>query len=910
MTQFELGLLSPILQRAGAGLKVSGRLDGQIEGRIQGLHSVQLSGHAVCPDIHFSGAALKTDNFHVRNFAGEVDIKRAKYSVLFETIRLTSDVGTVEVRGRAGFSPEGQQVKLESMQLGGVVTGDLPKILNQLPATVRLRSGLKVTGGNFQAEYDFSRSGNMDKLVGAAVLKDLQGAIEERIVQLDKAVELGFDVSRDGENLDIGQLSLNSGFGEVSLSGKASEFDFRSRFALDELSSEMAKFIDLGKLSFAGEVLCDGNIRSTSENLDYQLRMTGSDLLVSGLGKRALREPELQLELTGSLDELSRWPKSGITIKQAQLRSGYANLNMSAQARIEPLSVTADLNFDGQLDRLWKLASVFKELPEGIQLTGDLTGTVSTIRLSPKTITCRGQSNLRNVQITWTKGATISEPEVLFKHLLSYDLRNRTLTGKQLELSLAGLKVLVDELSGRGFGVGRSSMSARGNYQADLTKLRPWMSALGKLDPKTTLSGKSRGDFYYVWASGHELLDLSSETSDLRVKMPNQPEFSEPRIKLDLKANADRQAKLLEVSQLQLESSFAQATGRVSSGLGGTTEPAKIEIQGQCDLVRLSQLVRPWKPDFPALQGSGSANMNLTGPAPKTVGPEWVQTLSGPGTVGFDPQLLNGLSVGPANIKMQVDQGYLTIGPTDIPANEGTMTIRARVGLAGKKPFLIIGEPIQLLGDVQVNPQMSDEVLKFVNPIFANNNQVSGLVNFRCDSLVIDDPKAWKQNARMSGEFSGKDLRLKSRGGLMHDLATILKLDLSAQMGQLKPVTIKLADGVVSYKDMHIVFGSLVDLSFSGKVGPGDKLDMKLGVPVLPAMLGNNRELIKYIGDQRIYLPITGTVNDPRLDVAALPKALEPLIAEALRILAIEQIGGFLEDILKPKPPTVPAPNP
>ena len=138
----------------------------------------------------------------------------------------------------------------------------------------------------------------------------------------------------------------------------------------------------------------------------------------------------------------------------------------------------------------------------------------------------------------------------------------------------------------------------------------------------------------------------------------------------------------------------------------------------------------------------------------------------------------------------------------------------------------------------------------------------------------------------------------------------MLGLDLTTKLGEVKPVTIELADGVVSYKDMHILFGPLVDLSFSGRVGLDGKLDMKVGLPIMPAMLGNRPELIKYLGDQRIYLPITGTVDNPKLDILNLPKILEPLISEALRRLAAEKIGQLFEDLLKGGKTETPAPQP
>ncbi|NIA07478.1 MAG: hypothetical protein GWP14_07580 [Actinobacteria bacterium] len=909
--QFQLGLLSPLLQRAGLDLKVAGRLDAEAKGRIQGLQNVQLFGQAVCPDIHFSGPLLKTDNFHVRDFAGKLEIDHQDNKLNLKALQLTSDLGAVDARGLAHFVSDGQRLDLSSAQLEGILSGDLAKILNQLPATVRLRPGLKVTGGDFTAKYSVSRSDDGDKLTGTATLKNLQGSVEHKAVQLDEPVEFAFDVTRAEEGLDISQLSLNSGFGDVSLTGRASDFYFRAGFVLDKLSSEMAKFIDLGSLSFAGEVICDGSIRTSAEQSQFQLGITGKEILVRGLGRQDLQEPQLQLNLTGSVDKVQDWPKSTIIIKEARLDSQFARLDLSGRADLDPLALTAQVRLDSDLGRLWNLFSAFRALPEGLQLQADLGSSLHISMPNPQTIACTGSTTLRSLQISRPDAPKLFEPQVLVKHRLNYDLKSKTLASDLLELNLTGLNALVERLELTQQPDGNLDIEAEGNFQADMMQLRPWMLAFGKLDPKTRLLGKSSGRASYSRLGGQERLGLVSEILDLRVQLMDQGVFDEPRIQLDLEA--DRSAKVFEIRRLKVDSSFLQATAEATTGLGQPGSPAKISLQGRCDLTRLSRLARLLRPDWPILLGSGRVDVNLTGPSPQTISPDWVRSLSGPAMVSFDQQSLSGLSFGPADINMQIDQGFLTVARTAIPANDGAMTIQARVGLAGKKPFLVVSEPVQILDDVQVNPQLSEQILKFINPIFANTHQVAGTVDFRSDSIVIDELDTWKQNAKMTGQFSGKDLRIRSRAGLMQDLAGLLGLDLSAQLGQLSPVTIELADGAVSYQDMHIVFGSLVDLSFSGKVGLDGKLDMKLGLPILPAMLGNRPELIKYLGDQRIYLPITGTVNNPKLDIAALPSVLEPLISEALRLLAADKIGQLFEDLLK-KPgttdSTAPVPQP
>ena len=350
------------------------------------------------------------------------------------------------------------------------------------------------------------------------------------------------------------------------------------------------------------------------------------------------------------------------------------------------------------------------------------------------------------------------------------------------------------------------------------------------------------------------------------------------------------------LSCLDVTSGFLQVNAQVTTGLSSAQTPAKITLKARSDLQRLSRVMKPWFSDWPELTGSGSANMTLAGIPGRT---DWIASLSGPAVLHIDPQELAGVSLGATDINMQVKQGVLIIPPSTILANKGKINFQARVSLTEVKPFLVISQPINLVEDVQINAQMSDALLKFINPVFADNNQVSGSISFICNNLLIDDLATWKKTAKMNGLFSGKDLLFQPRKGIMADLASVLGVELSSKLGEMRPVSIKLADGVFSYKDMHLVFSSLLDLSFSGEVGLDESINMRVGIPILPSMLTNNPELSEILVGQRIYMPIKGTLSEPRLDVGAFPGLLLEQITDILGKQIPQKIGDLLQDIFK-----------
>ncbi|GAH67164.1 unnamed protein product, partial [marine sediment metagenome] len=269
-----------------------------------------------------------------------------------------------------------------------------------------------------------------------------------------------------------------------------------------------------------------------------------------------------------------------------------------------------------------------------------------------------------------------------------------------------------------------------------------------KLDPKTELAGQLTGQASYSRQIQQESFTLSSQILNLQLRPRDRPAFTEPKISLQVEGSTNRAAKTLELSRLDVSSDFLQVNAQVTTGLSSPASPAKITLQVHSDLQRLSRVMQPWFTNWPELTGSGSANMTLTGTPGST---DWIASLSGPAALHIDRQELAGVSLGPADIDMHVEQGLLIIPLSTIPANQGKINFQAQVSLTSAKPFLVISQPINLCEDVQINPQMSNALLKFVNPVFANNHQVSGTVYFICNRLLIDDLSKWKQTTKMKG---------------------------------------------------------------------------------------------------------------------------------------------------------------
>ena len=682
----------------------------------------------------------------------------------------------------------------------------------------------------------------------------------------------------------------------VSFSGQA-----KINSNLAKLNPYLVQFDGLDKLELAGQLRCTTTITRQGNGRDFQTNLTADNLVIAGLTPEPIQEQQLTLDITGSAEPDQDNKIAAVSIKRADLLGDRTHLQFSGQVTPKPLGISGQAEIDADLARVQQLALALGALPTDLQLQGQLHSTMTLATSQAQTISSEGTTNIDELNVKLKTGQKIHQPNVNLQHRARYNLTSKKLDAELPKLQLTGLTAQVEKLTLTPQPDGESDILVNANFQADLNKIRPLLVTFAEFDPTTDLTGQATGQASYWRKAQQDQFSLSSDILNLELRPSGKPVVTEPKISVRVQGSADQAAKTIELDRLHITSTFLQADAQITSGLASKAAPAKITLRANCDLKRLSLIIQPWRKNWPDLQGSATARANLTGTAPSDPA-RWLSVLSGTANVQFDQQSLSGLTFGPAEVDMQVKQGLLTIPPTAIPANEGKINVHARIFLDERKPFLTITQPINLCENVQINPEMSNTLLKFVNPLFANNNKISGTVNFTCNQLLVPELDTWKETAKMKGLFSGKDLRFESQKGLMADLAGVLKLDPSSKLGELKPVSIELANGVISYRDMHILFGSVVDLSFAGEVGLDERIRMQVGIPILPSMLGNRPELINNLGSQRIYLPMTGTLSKPRLDVGSVPELLFKQLPKVIEKEATKQIEKILEGLLRPPP--------
>jgi len=248
---------------------------------------------------------------------------------------------------------------------------------------------------------------------------------------------------------------------------------------------------------------------------------------------------------------------------------------------------------------------------------------------------------------------------------------------------------------------------------------------------------------------------------------------------------------------------------------------------------------------------------------------------------------IKGFRLGPGRIKVKLANGSLRTDPLVMDVSEGKVTLSPIVRLTSVPRELIL-EPGQVAHQIRIDPVMCESALKYGAPVLAGVATAEGRFSARLDRcrIPLDDPK----RAEMKGQMTIHSLQI-GPGHLIRELAMGLGLSGSAAIKQQSVIPFEVHDGRVYHQNMELAFPDLT-IGTSGSVGLDHSLDLTAEMSMLPRWL-NNSTVSTAVSNQKIRIPIGGTLEHPKLSRDALRQIGRQAITGAAR--------GLLDQLLDSK---------
>jgi hypothetical protein len=404
----------------------------------------------------------------------------------------------------------------------------------------------------------------------------------------------------------------------------------------------------------------------------------------------------------------------------------------------------------------------------------------------------------------------------------------------------------------------------------DLSKLQPLLVTFASFPKDMQLFGIAEAPVMLSSEKGtFKITTDSTKVKGLKLTSPGKKPFEPNDVMLAFDAEVDPEQKAISAKAIRLESpqiNLKFTNGRFSR----LTKDGKTTLQGQAeceyDWAALSPVTACFLPEDLTLQGKRKDTVSFTSEYPADQTDKLLSNLNAKTNVGFEKAGYMGLDFGPTDVDIQVQNGLLNIAPFTTTVNEGQFSFAGGADFKQTPALFKAAKPMQIAKDIKINDATTKRLLKYVNPIFADAVNVSGIANFNSEQMAIPLSSEAKNDTVVIGTISMNQVRLQA-SDLLGQILTVAGGNVRGTVLTVHPTRLVLQKGILRYEDMQIDVGDN-PVNFKGAIGLDKSLDMTVTLPYTTA--GRTARVDRETPGARITLPLKGTLDKPELDTGKL----------------------------------------
>jgi len=638
------------------------------------------------------------------------------------------------------------------------------------------------------------------------------------------------------------------------LAGK-SDYSLNADFEVDvdKVLSQMPHTFGLKEQMKVTSGKLSGNIQASRGRLVGQANLAGLAGTVDGK-KLALSEPvAAKLQITAEKDKFN-----------------FDVLDVTAAfAKIGATGSLEQLKYDGQVD-LAKLQSELGQFANlgPYRLAGELSskGQLSIVK---DKITVAGSSQAKNLAVSSDKGVSAAEPMADVTFAVDIDRPNNILTIGSIKanagLGQVSIKDAVVPLGEKAAKPMKLLVSAS---NVDLQKVQPFAVLFASFPEKMQMAGIAESQIQVTSEKGiYRITTDATKIKNFKLVSADKKPFEQQEVLLVFDAEINSKEKAINVRKLQLESpqiKIKKAEFNKTDNGGKTKLQAQLE--GEYDWAAVSAAASGFLPQGFELSGQRKSAISFSSEYPAGKTDQLLSHLNAKTKLGFERAAYLGLNFSPTEVDVQVENGVLRIAPFSSKVNNGQLSFAGQADFTKKPAVLRTPGPIQMAKDVQINKETTEKLLMYVNPIFANAVNVSGVANFGCEKLAIPLAGNAEKDIQVVGTISMNNVRLEA-SDLLGQILSVAGGGLRGQVITIHPTKFVLQDGFLRYDDMQVDVGDN-PVNFKGVIGLDKSLNMTVTLPY--TVDGRTVRVGKDAGAQRMSVPLKGTILKPELDLGGL----------------------------------------
>jgi len=901
-----LEMISPLLQRAGVNATAAGPLTSncRLEWDQTGGRRLQIAQLSTTNLVVQAPEWLGPQVARVAYFNATGDVSMEAGRADFQRLKVDSSLGVIEATGSMPVTTFDtaaaiEYLKSEDYTLQGRL--DLAQLAAAFPDVLHIRDGVQLKSGQVTVNVNSAAAaGGLRRWV--AVLESTQIAAEHngQYYAWDQPVRVAVTAQQTAAGPVIEDVQCASTFMRLGGKGSLQQGNLSGEINLSQLSTELARFIDLQSIRLEGQTQAQ-----VTWNQDQQrsISLTGnasvSDWMVQLPGARPWKEKQLTAVVNARaiagqmqvdrVDAAVLRIQSGNDVLETSLT---APVDLPKLASIYPLRVSASGSLETWLPRMQVFAPLAGwQLAGGATLAANLSASITKVDIADATLTVD--------QFTAaTAGLKIVEPRVEVSGAAAYDFARNQLSSSGATLTSSSVSLRANSLL---VEMQPPVISGELAYRASLQRVLQWAPSA---TPRTwDVGGVVAGNMTMSQRAGVTTATTNAEIENLVYATYEPPAaaagiaqvanaspwkavWSEPLIRIETQAQYHHADDVLQLLKANVTSPAlsVHAAGRITSP--ATAADADLRGNVNYDLRQIATRLSPALGAQFTMQGDGMRPFVIRGPlfksatsaapAPASSGAGMFHNdLTAEFSVACDGATAYGLTAGAFTVDAKLARNVVNISPLNIPVSEGFVRSTPQVDLSSAQPVLNLPAG-RVIENVAISPEMCATWLKYVAPLAADATRAQGRF-----SLELDKPLSMPLQQVSAATLAGK-LNIHSGaigpGPLGQQvLATGRQVISIARKGALatgdsntqvtlppQVVPFQMVAGRVHHQQLTMQVADMV-IRTSGSAGFDQTLAMNTEVPIQDAWLGSDA-IAQTLRGKTITIPVRGTFSRPQID--------------------------------------------
>lgn len=887
-----LAVADPFLSRSQPGMRCFGTLSGTGYARWK-LAPDQtpvfaLGIQATGDGVAVAGGPLEKDRLNLRRLTIpllKIEYNGSEIGVDCHNQDIACELGKVCAAGRFAF---GKSLASNLSTPGSMLRLDvnLAALSRELPRTLNLHDDVALTAGRITFDGSSGIHNGSPFWEGTFKTTDIRGLRGEKPIAWDDPLALKFKVRQTDRSWpDIEHLECRSRFLDVNGSANATELRLTAHSDLTQLAAPLSQFVDVGSWGLGG--VADAKLSLTRTNAKTIVVDAGATLDRFRWGP--WQEERLVLDADAEIrtaDDVSTIDKS------ATLRviSGEDVLDVTLR---EPILLSAQGQtgalygkLDGNLARWKHRLKAFVPALADFDFEGQAKGQI-WLNLQPRKVEV--QSVLLSANDFGMKLGTsrLRDPKVELQASLIYAAESGIVELKDSQLRSQAMVVHTPKLT---MDLTKGKMTGAIVYKGDVGKLQNWFAP--PKNPAEAWSGALSGKADLASSAEGFDIDVQAKIENAVLGPTASPRFVDPNVQFSARGKYDAKPGVLRMDAIQLVSQVGSLQGRMQLARLDTLLDLDLAGVVEYDLARAEPIVKTYLGAGARVEGRDRREFRVAGPLrPKGAAAAIsYAALKGNAGLKWNRIVAYGAEVGPADLNANLASGWLKVDPVKTTISQGSLMLAPNVRLEPASELVL---PPGVVDRAKITREMCASALGYTLPLLANVATVEGELSLQLASARVpfDDPA--------KSDVAGV-LRLHSAkvgpGPIVSEIVGLLKTVAPYSVIRDNQVKFRLVKGRVHHENLELILPENIVVRSSGSVGLDGSLDMIAEVP-LPAKLLGNIKIPAEIARTPIRLPISGTIDRPRIDSRALAEVLR----DAGRDAATGLILKGLDKLIRPK---------